>query len=261
MAKRAWWIVGLALGCTEPVDPTLDSDGDGLTDIEEEVLGTDPHSQDTDGDGYLDPHELIEGTDPLDDESVIYQGGWPYNPNKASLNDPGWDTTVDLGVQVPDFVGLDAYGDLVHLYDFANAGIPVVLDFGTKWCVPCKQLSGYLSTNDQSLLIWNDEGDYYPWWKEDYSDLYRQVQDEEIYWFTVLFTTNETGPTQQDAADWEAAFPNEHIPVTADSTNQFSQWMAIGSYPSLSIVNEDMTLEVYSPSGPSTALKWLFPSE
>ena len=37
----------------------IDSDGDGLTDAEEEILGTDPHNPDTDGDGKNDLEELI----------------------------------------------------------------------------------------------------------------------------------------------------------------------------------------------------------
>lgn len=50
-------------------EPPTDSDGDGLTDSEEGVLGTDPDRADSDGDGYDDGVEAREGTDPLDAES------------------------------------------------------------------------------------------------------------------------------------------------------------------------------------------------
>ena len=43
-----------------------DSDGDGLSDVVEVGLGTDPFDPDTDGDGADDGYELISGTDPLD---------------------------------------------------------------------------------------------------------------------------------------------------------------------------------------------------
>lgn len=46
-----------------------DSDGDGLTDAEEEFYGTDPNNPDTDGDGYSDYTEIKAGTDPLDSTS------------------------------------------------------------------------------------------------------------------------------------------------------------------------------------------------
>jgi hypothetical protein len=43
----------------------LDSDGDGLTNIQEYLLGTDPRNADTDGDGVNDGLEVAHGTNPL----------------------------------------------------------------------------------------------------------------------------------------------------------------------------------------------------
>lgn len=43
----------------------VDSDGDGLIDIDEDALGTDPLNPDTDGDGLTDYEEVILGTVPL----------------------------------------------------------------------------------------------------------------------------------------------------------------------------------------------------
>lgn len=282
--RRLMYVWLLTVGCGGEEGP-VDSDGDGLTDEEERKLGTDPHSADTDGDGlsdgdevtletdpnavdtdgdgYSDFDEIVEDKDPTDAASRIYQGGWPYNPNKASLNDPGWENAPVEGGQVPDFVGLDAYGDWVHLYDFAGQGKPVVLDFGTEFCKPCRAMAAYLSTSDEDALIWNEEGEHYPWWdSERYAALYQMVQDGEIYWITVLFLTEgDVGPEQDVCEEWDATYPNENIPVLSDTTNQFSQWMEIGSWPAISVVNEDMMFEVYQPSGPFTALRWLFPQD
>ncbi|WP_157370645.1 vWA domain-containing protein [Vulgatibacter incomptus] len=46
--------------------PGLDTDGDGLLDCEEEILGTRPDAFDTDGDGIPDGIEFRYGLDPLD---------------------------------------------------------------------------------------------------------------------------------------------------------------------------------------------------
>ena len=43
-----------------------DNDGDGLTNAEEQQLGTNPNDDDTDGDGISDSGEVLQGTDPLD---------------------------------------------------------------------------------------------------------------------------------------------------------------------------------------------------
>ena len=67
------WTVGRSEGgatCTGSVDVTLDRDGDGLTDEEEDALGTDPDDADTDADGLSDGDEVnVHSTDPLDSDT------------------------------------------------------------------------------------------------------------------------------------------------------------------------------------------------
>lgn len=63
----------------DPLDPalpavacsdTMDFDGDGLRNCEEDALGTDRRSPDTDGDGLIDWMELASGTDPRVDDGL-----------------------------------------------------------------------------------------------------------------------------------------------------------------------------------------------
>lgn len=49
--------------------PNHDTDGDGISDHEEERLLLDPLSEDTDGDGWSDGEEMEWGTNPHDPES------------------------------------------------------------------------------------------------------------------------------------------------------------------------------------------------
>ena len=49
----------------------LDSDGDGLPDVEESIQGTVPIEPDSDGDGFFDGIEVFHGSDPLNLDSVI----------------------------------------------------------------------------------------------------------------------------------------------------------------------------------------------
>jgi uncharacterized repeat protein (TIGR01451 family) len=59
-----------APAASETIDPFLDSDGDGLPDWFEELIGTDPFNPDTDGDGLTDYEEVFKyHTDPLDSDT------------------------------------------------------------------------------------------------------------------------------------------------------------------------------------------------
>tara|TARA_Y100001968_G_C19423922_1_gene753282 strand:+ start:142 stop:873 length:732 start_codon:yes stop_codon:yes gene_type:complete len=230
-------------------DPDLDSDGDGLTDVIEAELGTDPTLADTDADGYTDSQERHAGTDALDPASLIYAGGWPYNINKDSIADPGWDQETSEGLLVPRFRALDQFGDEVDLYDFAGQGVPIVLDLGTWFCDPCKSLAAWLSDGDTSEL------DELGWWNDDFVALREKVNSGELYWLTVLFSQG-TPVSQQDASDWDDEWPNEHIPVLADTELQLQGYLDVTAMPHISVVEPDMTLTIWG-QGPQPGLRHL----
>ena len=59
------WIPASQIEPEEPVAANTDTDGDGLSDAEEDDYGTDPKNPDTDGDGLPDGFEIQAGSDPL----------------------------------------------------------------------------------------------------------------------------------------------------------------------------------------------------
>jgi predicted outer membrane repeat protein len=83
-------------------DEFVDSDGDGLSDYEEEhVYGTDPTDTDTDGDGLTDGHEVnTYSTDPLDAdtdgdgltdyEEVVTYAAYNIDPTVDDTDDDGY---------------------------------------------------------------------------------------------------------------------------------------------------------------------------
>jgi hypothetical protein len=104
-------------GCSEDpnapfeIDPdcTPDTDGDGICDAQEEVLGTDPNNPDSDGDGISDADEVRQDTDPGDQDS-----------DGDGLND-GDEATVGRDPTTPD-------GACVGTTAEANVGTPRPVD-------------------------------------------------------------------------------------------------------------------------------------
>lgn len=64
-----WRASLLAGGTPGSIEGDTDTDGDGLTDVQELALGTDPLNADSDGDGVDDGTEVAAGTDPLNSAS------------------------------------------------------------------------------------------------------------------------------------------------------------------------------------------------
>jgi hypothetical protein len=84
----------------------MDSDSDGLSDVDESAFGTNPHDQDTDDDGLSDGEEVNSfSTDPLntDSDSDGMQDGTEVGNDTWWLGEPwnGIDGT-DTSINIPD---------------------------------------------------------------------------------------------------------------------------------------------------------------
>jgi hypothetical protein len=78
-----------------------DDDGDGLTDVEEAALGTNPLAFDTDGDGVSDAFEYFSAKD-LNRANLPYPGKRPY-PNPLDGSDANSDFDGDSLTQLMEF--------------------------------------------------------------------------------------------------------------------------------------------------------------
>ena len=104
-----------------------DDDGDGLTNAEEDELGTDPDESDSDGDGIGDEEEIDENTDPLDEDDFPYEGGWAKGACRDDVDSDGYsEGDVSKGWTMPD-----QFGEDVSLHDFCDRTIYMV--FAAFW--------------------------------------------------------------------------------------------------------------------------------
>ncbi len=230
-------------------DPTGDPDADYLSNADERTAGTNPNLPDTDADGYLDGDEVLVGANPLDPSSRIYQGGWPFQRNKDSIVDPGFSATPSKGAVVPRLVAFDQYGQKVDLYDFALHGRPIVIDLSAFWCGACQDMAGWLEGKPSMLDA-----------KPQFASIRDRVNSGDIYWITVIFEDGAgvaAGPAQ--AVKWAAEFPNDKVTVLADDNRALFDSLYPGSYPSLQVLNEDMTFRYYDRFDYEKALTTLLP--
>ncbi len=94
----------------------VDTDGDGLTDSEEDELGSDPEVVDTDGDGFDDGVEADWYTDPNDPQDHPYEGGWPIDSCRNDLVASG----MGVGDVINDVKLVDQYGEEIRVHDFCD---------------------------------------------------------------------------------------------------------------------------------------------
>jgi thiol-disulfide isomerase/thioredoxin len=240
-------LILLGLGCSsaseEDTSALLDDDGDGLSNGEEESIGTDPSLPDTDADGYSDAQEVHAGTDPLDEEDVIYTGGWPYNMDKESIEDPGWESSFEEGATLPRFVGVDQFGQEVDVYDLAGQGVPIAIDMSTEWCAPCNALSAWLDGETDAL-----EG--YDWWDEDYQQIPALVAEGDILWLTILYEDSDHNDADAAlAARWYEAYPHPSIPVLVDSEKLLHSYFQASGIPCVNLMDPDMRFLTHSQRG------------
>jgi len=218
-------------------DPEVaDTDGDGIIDGEEVDIGTDPTLLDTDGDTYTDWEEIDFGTDPLDEEDRIYIGYWPYNPDKDDLEDPGLEGHPSVGGRIGRFVTIDQFDQDVDFYDFANQGVPVMIDISAQWCPPCKQLAGWLDGGAMAGM-------------SIYEPVREAVENGDLLWITVLGENNSGGyPSLATLEWWYNQFPNPNVPILAETAeNDLVGYFDLPFWPSLYLLDEDLQL-VQGPS-------------
>ena len=122
-----------------------DRDGDGLSDAQEEIVGTDPDNPDTDSDGLLDGEEVLTwGTDPLnrDTDGDILLDGDEVHTYRTNPTNPDTD-----GDGIPDGVEIAMGTDPLDPLDPPPTMTPTpILPTSTETIAPSTQTPTSTST-------------------------------------------------------------------------------------------------------------------
>jgi len=210
------------------------------------------------------------------DKEKTYYGNWPVN-NKPPINLP--DTNIDcpnetgcsclidsdcnnnnctqmprgkyctpkVGEQFPDFTGIDQFGEKVSIYDFSYNGKYILIEIGATWCAPCHEIANWLTYDNRE--VYNRR-----WFKKDYSKIRNLIQNDDIYYIKVIFEDKKnTDVTFNTLYDWFQKYPDEKVPILADSDRFLHTWIKPTGLPTTLLLNENMEIVVFSSRGINNA--------
>ena len=161
-------------------------------------------------------------------EGRTYVGGWPERPDLDELPTGDWERRPRVGERFPPFVGRDAFGDDVHLYDFLGEG-PVVLDLSALWCGICREMASWLDRQQ--------DGGFSP------EALRDAVDAGEVRWITVISEDVQGGPADEaDVQAWHEAFPHPRVPVLLDADGSVASYVRAYGFPRLILLDEELRI-------------------
>tara|TARA_Y100000817_G_C16672086_1_gene461983 strand:+ start:25 stop:759 length:735 start_codon:yes stop_codon:yes gene_type:complete len=147
------------------------------------------------------------------------------------------------GDSFPNFKAVDQYGEIVSIYDFSKQGKYILLEMGATWCSPCHLLANWLTYNDQEIS--NKR-----FWKDEYQLIYDLVHNDEIYFITILYEDdNRNNATYDTLYDWFSMYPDEKIPILADSEKFLHTWIKPTGLPAILLLDEDLKIQTFSSRG------------
>ena len=211
-----------------------------------------------------------------------YTGLWPYNPNKDTIVNPGFNdcpkamgcecsTNNDcpknatceelfrgnfcipsIGAKIPRLKAFDQHGELFDLYDLAYQDKPIIIEISTPWPRSSNSLAAWRSYINENIR--NEK-----WWRDKF-DIARDILDNDgVYWVQIMHLNENKNPIEaKDINSWVEKYPHDKIIVLSDPEANMKQWIRPTGYPCLILLEENMRVKIHALRGVEEAFDGLF---
>lgn len=212
----------------------------------------------------------------------VYTGGWPFNPNKDLIDDPGFGNCPKAngcecnddyscpdnsactqlfrgkycipkkGSVVPRFKGFDQFGEEFDLYDLSIQGKPILLEVGSSTAQSSQDFSAWRSHQ-------NDNATRQKWWKNKFSGVRDLIDNEEVLWVHIIhLDENKNSATIETVSSWHERYPHDNIIILADPEAKMKTWIRPTGLPCMVLLDENMILQVHTLRGIEDAIDGVY---
>ena len=147
------------------------------------------------------------------------------------------------GDYFPDFKGIDQFDEIVDIYDFSNQNKYILIEMAAEWCSPCHVLSNWITFKDEEIYT-------HKWWKEEYNIIHDLIHNNEIFFITVMYENEfKENATYQTVSEWYQNYPDDKIPILADSNKYLHTWLKPAGIPAIILLDQNMKIVEYTNRG------------
>ena len=148
------------------------------------------------------------------------------------------------GDTFPHFKAIDQFNEIVDIYDFANdEGKYILLEMGSAWCSPCHSLASWLAWNEEEIKT-------KPFWRERYNKIKDLIQNDDVYFITVLYEDEfHDDATYDTAYEWYNTYPDDAIPILVDEDKILHSIIRPTGIPAITLLSPEMKILTLSSRG------------